>query len=157
MHRHDGVGDEQPLGEYHGFLRNTVAVGILKNDDSVVGFRAGLDVWVGGTHRDPGPPPCVPVQVDRIGKDRVRGKQVQREAIGNRHAGQFVGRIRGGNVAGHFVLGIVVNRFPLVDPLDGITMSAGCSQSGDAFLGRRHQPVEILHLVGEMPHLVRAK
>ena len=157
LHRHDGVGDEQSFGEHRPLFSDAVAIGILKNDNAVVGFRARLDVRVGGTHRDPRPAPGIPVQVDRVGENRARGEQVQREAVGDRHAGQFVVGVRVGDVSRNLVLGVVVNRLPLVNPLDGITMRARRAQPGDAFLGRRHQPVEILHLIGQVPHFIGAE
>ena len=75
-------------------------------------------------------------------------------ALGNLHFGEFIGDVRCRNEVRHLVLGVVVHGLPRVDPFDGIPVSVWDAKSGDAFLGRCHEPIEISHLIGEVAHLV---
>jgi hypothetical protein len=75
--------DLQVVGEDAGFVSAPVAVGVLEDDDLVVGFVAGINVRVGRRAADPKPAPGIPAHLNwagQVGEILFSGEQVNLEA-----------------------------------------------------------------------------
>ena len=92
--------DQQAVGEDGGLVGFAVAVGVLKDDDLVVGLLARLDLRVDLAGGDPKPALRVEVHLDRLGEQRVGRVQRDLEALRDdeRLAFDLGVRIRDGGV-----------------------------------------------------------
>ena len=75
--------DLQVVGEDAGFVSAPVAVGVLEDDDLVVGLVPGINVRVGRRAADPKPAPGIPAHLDwagQVGEILFGGEQVHLKA-----------------------------------------------------------------------------
>jgi hypothetical protein len=80
------------LGKDGAFVGFAILIGVLKNEDLVVGFDAGKRVWIGGHGRDPETSGGIKVESDRVaklGEFLLGGEEFDLEPLGDLELGSF--------------------------------------------------------------------
>ena len=148
---------QQTFGKHRVLVGAAVLVGVFQDHDAIIRSVTRLDVGVSRAGGNPGPPACIPVEVDRIGDHRILGEKIDFETIRDGEILQFGVGIRPGNVLGHLVVRVIARRFPGIEPLDGIAVWPGYPEPGDQFLLFFRQLLEVVQFIGQVPHFVAAE
>ncbi len=73
--------NNQAVGKNGDFIGFADALGVFEHDDLVVRLFARLDLRIGLTADDPEPAAGVKVHLNRLGQQRVRGKEIDFESL----------------------------------------------------------------------------
>lgn len=91
-------GDEQAVGEDGGFIGAAVAVGVLENDNFVIGDFARFELGIDAAGGDPQAASGVPVRLDRFGDIGIGREELDLEAFSDTQLFELFLRVGIGDV-----------------------------------------------------------